>query len=441
MTRVSMAGLALLAAFALAAFASATAFAAENPTLLDSRGEAVSTVVTSKAETSELQLSGGGTKIECSTELDSDTVATSKTGDGKTSGTATVTFKGCKTAAGKCQNTAATGEITGTVATLLVWVGKETEKKPGTLVSILPLSTKPGNGKGGLLSFTCSGSKVNVEGSFIALTSRSLYEEFTTATLLARQSGGAQEDKKYTENGKEGTNTLFASSAGAAFVEAGEGIESEEAYKQKVKILENGTEADVGFDTESGWSAEGVGGGTFMLTEEAAVSCAKEKFKGVAPTSGFSSTSDLAPEYSECQLELTKGGAKTKATVTSNGCDFEYLNSEEPGKDKFDSELDISKCSGSGIVITDSELEAGKTCEVTIPDQALGKEDTGEDSKEAAPFESGGEIDATDVKAENKECPKAIEEGKAPGGKSPGGFFFIFMFVGSMVFFGFIWFF
>lgn len=239
MKRIKMTGLALTAVFALAAIASATAMAAENPVLVTSSGAAVNTVVTSKSKTGTIPTlqSVGGLKVECESETDTGTVVTTLSGTGMTNGTAKVTFKGCASGAGTCQN-AASEEITGTVSTLLVWVGKESEKKPGILVSILPY-TGAGRGKNALLSFKCGGSLVDVEGSFIALTSKALNETFTTATLIAKQSGGVQEDRKYTENGVEGTNNLFSSSAGAAFSESGEGIESEETYKQSVKIIEN----------------------------------------------------------------------------------------------------------------------------------------------------------------------------------------------------------
>ena len=174
------------------------------------------------------------------------------------------------------------------------------------------------------------------------------------------------------------------------------------------------------FDAEKGWKAEAKGGGSFQITEKAKVACEKETFEGVSPTKGLASTSDMAPKYSGCKFELEVEGktTTTKAEVNARGCNMEYLNPEEPGKDKFKAELDISKCSGGekgGILITDKELEAGKTCEVNIPDQALGREDEDSDTKEAEPFEFEAKIDAKDTKAETNECPEEIEKGKTPG--------------------------
>jgi hypothetical protein len=244
MTRIKTIGLAILAVFAIAAIASAAASAAKNPVLVNSKGEVVTNLaVSSKGINTATVIPTlqpvGGTKIECAAETDTGKVSSTLEGTGMTSGTATVTFTGCLSTVGKCQNTATSGEITGTVSTLLVWVGKESEKKPGILVSILPY-TGAGRGLNQLLRFTCGTAKVvvNVEGSFIALTNRALNELFTTAVLIAKQAGGVQEDKKYTENGIEGTNTLFSSSGGGAFAEAGEQIESEETYTTSVKVIE-----------------------------------------------------------------------------------------------------------------------------------------------------------------------------------------------------------
>lgn len=241
MTRIKTIGLAILAVFAIAAIASAAASAAKNPVLVNSKGEVVTNLpVTSKsvgAGEPTLQPVGGA-KINCpGGETDSGKVSSTLEGTGMTSGTATVTFTKCESAAGKCSNTATSGEITGTVSTLLVWVGKESSKTVGVLVSILPY-TGAGRGLNQLLKFKCGTVPVNVEGSFIALTSKKLNELFTTSVLIAKQAGGVQEDKKYTENGIEGINTLFSSSGGGAFAEAGEEIESEETYTTSVKVIE-----------------------------------------------------------------------------------------------------------------------------------------------------------------------------------------------------------
>jgi hypothetical protein len=241
MTRIKMIGLAIMAVFAVLAVASASAVAAENPVLVNSAGGAVTNVSVKGTDptVSRLKPTATGTAtVECASEESATTLTTTLAGTGMTSGTSKVTFKKCKTAAGKCANTG-TEEITGTVSVLLVWVGKESEKKPGILVSILPYRGNPGSGTNQLLSFKCSGALVDVEGSFIALTSSALNELSTTSKLIAKQKEGVQEDQKYTENGVEGTNSLYSNQGGGPFGPAGEEVETEETYTTSVKIIEN----------------------------------------------------------------------------------------------------------------------------------------------------------------------------------------------------------
>jgi hypothetical protein len=240
MTRIRMVWLSVLAVCAAAAITAAAASAFTNPILVKSNGEAVTNVsVTSKSAAASiptLQRVGGG-KVECAAETDTAKLSTS---GGMTSGTATVKFTGCTGAAGNCQNTATTGEITGTVSVLLVWVGKESNKTIGLLISILPYSGSPGS-QNGLLSYRCGTAKVlaDRQGSFIALTNKKLNELFTTGKLIATQAGGVQKDLKYTENGVEGTNTLYANEAGGTFEQTGEELESEETYSTSVKVVES----------------------------------------------------------------------------------------------------------------------------------------------------------------------------------------------------------
>jgi hypothetical protein len=241
MTHIRMFVMAMVAVFAVSVAASATAVAAENPVLVNSAGGPVTNLAVSGKDsaTSFLQPTAvGAPKVECASETSSGTVSTTTSGTGMTSGTATVTFSKCKTAAGKCANKG-TEEITGTVSTLLVWVGKESSKTVGVLVSILPYRGNPGSGTNQLLSFKCSGVLSDVEGSFIALTNRKLNEPFTTASLIAKQTAGVQEDQKYTENGIEGTNSLYSNAGGGAFGTSAENIENEETYTTSVKIIEN----------------------------------------------------------------------------------------------------------------------------------------------------------------------------------------------------------
>jgi hypothetical protein len=243
MTRIKMIGLAIMAVFAVFAIAATSATAAKNPVLVNAKGEAGAFHVSGTSNgTSFLESSVEGTpRIECATEASTATLTTTLEGDGMTSGQSTVTFKTCKTSAGKCSNTATTGEITGTVSVLLVWVGKETNKTVGVLISILPYTGTPGS-QNGLLSFVCSGTLSDVQGSFIALTNKKvLGAAFTVATLEAREKGkGKQEDKTYTENGVEGTNSLYSKTglAGAP-AEASETVENEETYTTSVKVIES----------------------------------------------------------------------------------------------------------------------------------------------------------------------------------------------------------
>jgi hypothetical protein len=251
MTRIKMIGLALLAVCAVVAVAAASAMAAENPVLVKSNSEAVTNVAVSGASVAAtsptLQTTAvGSAKIECTKGETSSGKLTTKLespGTGMTSGSGTVTFKGCKTAAGGCENTGAAGskEITGTVSILLVWVGKESNKTIGLLFSILPFNGTAGSGNQ-LLSFLCSGELVDVQGSFIALTNQKLNVASTKASVIAKARAGAvghQEDLTYTENGVEGTNTLYSNANHGPFNVAAEEIETEETYSTIVKVIEN----------------------------------------------------------------------------------------------------------------------------------------------------------------------------------------------------------
>jgi hypothetical protein len=200
----------------------------------------------------------------------------------------------------------------------------------------------------------------------------------------------------------------------SAFGESAKAVGTAEISLAEVKEGKLFSAGEVVFEEEKGWKAEAKGGGDFQITENAKVSCEKETFEGVG--SGDSATSDMAPSYSGCQFELEnekKEVTKTSAKVEARGCDYEELAAEEPGKDEFKTEFDISNCSaGKGILIT-SELE-GKMCEVEIGNQADGKSDKDKDTKEGAPFEAEGEIHDTDVAGVTKGCPEGIEKGKEP---------------------------
>jgi hypothetical protein len=235
MRRIRVIGLAVVAVFAVSVVASATAMAVDNPVLVHSNGAAATNLpVTGKDTKTSLLQSAAGSKVECESAESIATLNTTLTGTGKTSGIANVTFKSCKSAAGKCSNTSTAGEITGTVATLLVWIGKESNKTVGVLVSP---SGEPGSGT--LLSFKCAGVLTDVEGAFITLTSRKLGEVFTTVNLIGKEKSGVQEDRTYTENGIEQEANLCTSSGGEAFATAGEELDDEEAYTTSVKVIED----------------------------------------------------------------------------------------------------------------------------------------------------------------------------------------------------------
>jgi hypothetical protein len=151
-------------------------------------------------------------------------------------------FKGCKIVdLGRCTgNGSKVGEVEVKMALSLVWVGKESEEKPGVRVAIVPLSGKPGNGEGGKLEMTCDSFSWDAEGAYIARTSRKLGEEFTKVYLIANQTAAKQEYKKYTAEGKEGEIHLYSSWRGEPFQEAATRVEEEEqTYGETVTIAKS----------------------------------------------------------------------------------------------------------------------------------------------------------------------------------------------------------
>jgi hypothetical protein len=407
MTRMRILLMALVAVFATGAITAASACATEVELTLEGGGSATGVAFTSKSVTGAkplLQSVKSGSKVICTAETERGTVTSPKTAS------STVVFTGCESSVSgkKCQSGSTSGEIISTLSSKIGTIS--TSKKEYGLLYTLAPTTK----------FECGVTlKAEVKGSAIEsilrLEGNKPVSEtpFLTWTSTATQSKGVQGILHFAGQG----NTLLETSEnGGAFEMAGEELEVLQTFARKVEIKTGEVGDDTGFEAEKGWSAEASGGGEFVITEEAKVSCKKETFEGVSPVSGFSTKSDLAPKYSECLLEITKEDTTTKTTanVEAKGCDYEFLNPEEPSKDKFKSEFDISDCTGSGILITDSELEAGKTCEVVIPGQTLGKEDEDTDTKEGAPLESEAKVDATDVSSESNECPEAIEGGKEP---------------------------
>jgi hypothetical protein len=250
MTRIRMVGLAVVAVFAVLglAAASATALNNENPVLVKSNGGAVSGISVKGKSAGDAFLRSaltGSTSIECSSEESVGTLSTTLTGNGMTSGTGTVVFKKCTIGTfAKCRNGVNAGEIVTTVSLLLVWEGKENSKTLAVLLSILPFAGLPGVTGNNQVSFLCSGTLIDVQGSFIALTNRKVNELFTTLNFEARERSGAggkgvQEDLTYTENGVSTTNTLWIREGTGAFVTAGEEVTNEETYSTSVKVIEN----------------------------------------------------------------------------------------------------------------------------------------------------------------------------------------------------------
>jgi hypothetical protein len=423
MTRRKILSMGLVSVFAMGAIATASASAKEAELTLENGAAAKGTSFTSKLESgSKLALESvkAGSKITCTAETSRGTVT------GPTTATSTIVFTGCESSAigKKCESGSTSGEIISTASSKLGTINSS-KGEYGLLYALAP-NTK----------FECGSIlKDEVKGSFIASILKlegnkavALETPFLTWTTSATQSKGVQGILHFEGQGNE---LLEASENGGAFEMAGEELEVLQTFSKKVRLTSG---EEIGVETESGWKAEGSGGGEFDITSNSKVTCEKVTFAGVSPASGFSTTSDMAPTYSGCHLEIEKESkiTKTNAEVKARGCDFQYSKDEEPSGGKFTSEFDISNCTGAGILITDSELEVGKTCEINIPDQSTAKEDDEDsDKKEGAPFESESKIDATDVKGEIMNCPEEIEKGK-----EPQPFFVFFIVVPRVIFIG-----
>jgi len=245
MTRIRMVGLALVAVFAVAAVASASASAFTNPILLNAKGESVKTTFTSAsvAGTEPTLNVVGGAKVTCTGETSAGSVETTGTGVPRmTLGTSNVTFKGCQSGSNNCNSTgAAVGEIKNSVSVLLVWVGTEANKTVGVLLSILPLSANPGNGAGAKVTFECgAAAKVEVEGSFCAPVKPGIGVSGATITLQATQSAnGVQSTQSCEDNGVVKTKEHLWSKLATetTFKEASEVVEDVQTYKEKVEAV------------------------------------------------------------------------------------------------------------------------------------------------------------------------------------------------------------
>jgi hypothetical protein len=242
--------LAVMAMLALSGVAAASASAYTNPILENAKGEHVSKVkFTGKDEDGPFPVVNHEliTSAECSSETSTGELSTTGTGAAATtSGTATLLFKKCNVdPAGKCQTLGRNaGEVEEKVALSLVWVGKESEEKPGLRVAIPPLSAKPGNGEGGKLDMKCWGDTFETEGAFIGRLNRKLGEGFTETEFLAKQTAAKQEDKNYTAEGKEGEIHLYSrwneGNGANPFEETATKLETErQTYGETVKIAKS----------------------------------------------------------------------------------------------------------------------------------------------------------------------------------------------------------
>jgi hypothetical protein len=236
--------LAVMAMLALSGIAAASASAYTNPILENAKGEHVSKAKFTGSDEArsfpvvEREFSHGG---ECSKETGTGELSTTGTGAAaSTSGTATLLFTNCKASLGKCTTSGRPhgGEVEVKVALSLVWVGKESEEKPGLRAAIVPLSAKPGNGEGAKLEMKCWGDTFATEGAFIGPQSRELGVEFTRTDFVATSIGEEPEQryKKYTQEGKEAEIHLYSSWGKTDFEETGTEFEEEQTYGENVKI-------------------------------------------------------------------------------------------------------------------------------------------------------------------------------------------------------------
>jgi hypothetical protein len=419
MTRFRLIGVTLLAMFALGAVVAASvAQATEAPywTINGTRlAKGATKYVSAKTyKESELNLEAGSKKVKCTktkVPFEGAVLLGSSAGEPGTS-SETFEYSGCKVEGNGSECKVKEPIVTSQLRSELAENSSEytlVELKPVSGATVATLGFEGG---------ACTIKETKVTGSVAAevLTTaeqkiKMPTEHITGESWIYRFPTTAIKSVVLFKEGKGETVEVGLTAFGESAKAAGTAQISLAEVKEG-KLFSSG---EVVFEQEKGWKGEAKGGGDFQITENAKVSCEKETFEGVG--SGDSATSDMAPSYSGCQFEVEnekKEVTKTSAKVEARGCDYEELAAEEPGKDEFKTEFDISNCSaGKGILIT-SELEAGKTCEVEIGNQADGKGDKDKDTKEGAPFESEGEIHDTDVAGVTKGCPEGIEKGKEP---------------------------
>jgi len=235
--------LTLVAVCVMSVVGTATASAYTNPILVNAKGEHVSKVKFTGVGGSgwwPMELTSG--TFECKGQ-ETSTGELSTTGIGtaaKTSGTATLIFKGCAYAGGTC-HTGVAGEIELNYSLSAVWLGKESEEKLGVLAAIAPESKKPGNGEGGKVKITCAGVTGELEGGYVARLSRKLGETFTGDSLEANAGNHKkQEYTKFTEEGTEQESSLWWSAGkGSPFEQTATELTEEQTFPETVEITKS----------------------------------------------------------------------------------------------------------------------------------------------------------------------------------------------------------
>jgi hypothetical protein len=202
-----IASLALVVVFALCAFASASALAAE-PNVVLLSGETFPVKFEGTSGKGVLETIKG-TTIKCSSGSSTGEITAAKTG------TATITFKGCEALSQKCETTGAKekGEIVTSGTTLLVYDNIKTgELGVADLLTVNETTIK------------CTALvSIKVKGTILLLIKK-INEEGTKFELVVKQTSGKPEDKNYwtSTTGTEQHPLLLSSINGGAFEESGD---------------------------------------------------------------------------------------------------------------------------------------------------------------------------------------------------------------------------
>jgi hypothetical protein len=202
MQRRKIAGMALLAMFALFAIASASASAA-NPTVTLLSGETFPVTFEGTSGKGTLE-TVKKTTVKCSAGTSKGTILENKTGE------TTIIFTGCESSGFKCETTGAgSGEIITSGTTLLVFDSL-------TTLGVAQLLTVKET------VFECTSLvKIKVKGSLLLLITP-INTETTKFELIVKQTAGKPSDKAYWNNstGKEEAPLLLSSINGGAFEES-----------------------------------------------------------------------------------------------------------------------------------------------------------------------------------------------------------------------------